>query len=145
MAIEFTRRRDCASSVCIAVAFCVCSAGIGPRAKIDLFTMPKFSFDTHLELAPVLAGMGMPDLFDPSAADLSGMDGQRDLVVGNVVHEALVNVDEQGTVAAAATAGGAETAGASEADIDRPFLFLIRNTKNGHILFMGRVEDPRSM
>jgi serpin B len=106
--------------------------------------LPKFSFGDRIQLAPVLAGMGMPSVFDPSSADLSGMDGAKDLYVKFVVQQALVEVDEQGTVAAAATAGGVETLSAEvPAQINRPFVFLIRDTKSGSILFMGRVEDPR--
>ena len=109
--------------------------------------LPKFSFQTRLELVPLLAGMGMPDLFDPLKADLSGMDGMKDLLIGSVVHQATVEVDESGTVATAATSAGATTSAFSSGPpmvaIDRPFLFLIRDTRNGSILFMGHVQDPR--
>jgi serpin B len=106
--------------------------------------LPKFSFSDRLNLVSLLAGMGMPDAFDPNSADLSGIDGARDLYVSFVVQQALVEVDEHGTIAAAATAGGAVAQSApTPVAIDRPFLFLIRDTKSGSILFMGRVEDPR--
>jgi serpin B len=61
------------------------------------------------------------------------------------VHQARIEVDETGTVAAAATAvtGDNIILGTEPVSIDHPFLFLIRDTKNGSILFMGRVEDPR--
>ena len=58
--------------------------------------LPKFSFKTRLELAPLLSQTGMPDLFDPAKADLSGMDGMKDLSVGAVVQQATVEVDESG-------------------------------------------------
>ena len=66
--------------------------------------LPKFSFTTRLALVPVLSGMGMTDVFVRGEADLSGVDGAMDLSVSAVVQQALVEVDEQGTVAAAATA-----------------------------------------
>jgi serpin B len=73
------------------------------------------------------------------------MDGPRDLYVGAMVEEALVKVDEQGTVAAVATAANVPPppVAPEQVHIDHPFLFLIRDTKTGSILFMGRVEDPR--
>jgi serpin B len=107
--------------------------------------IPKFTFTTRVALAPVLAAMGMKDVFDPEMADLSAMDGQKDLYVSHVVQQAFVQVDEQGTVAAAATAATSETVSfvIAPTSIDQPFLFVIRDTTNGSILFMGHVEDPR--
>jgi serine protease inhibitor len=107
-------------------------------------TVPKFSFGDRVRLDPILAAMGMPDVFNSQLADLSGIDGATDLYVSFVVQQALVEVDEEGTVAAAATAAGVATTAFEESiQINRPFLFLIRDVKNGSILFMGRVEDPR--
>jgi serine protease inhibitor len=107
-------------------------------------TVPKFSFGDHVRLDPVLAAMGMPDVFNPQSADLSGISVMPGLYVSFVVQQALVEVDEEGTVAAAATAGGvADSTSEEPIQIDRPFLFLIRDVKNGSILFMGRVEDPQ--
>jgi len=79
-------------------------------------------------------------------ANLSGMDGATDLYITAVVHEATVEVDESGTIATAATGvvgGTKEIVRLPTVTIDRPFLFLIRDTKNGSILFMGHVQDPR--
>ncbi|HLK41094.1 MAG TPA: serpin family protein [Polyangiaceae bacterium] len=119
--------------------------GRGGCGRPGQFKVPKFSLDRRSQLAPALASMGLTDLFDPAKADLTGMDGQKDLFVGPVVHEATIQVDEQGTVAAAATGAVIEPPVCAPMDvwINRPFLFLIRNTQNGDILFMGRVEDPR--
>ncbi len=109
--------------------------------------LPKFSFTTRLALRPVLSGLGMTDVFEPKVANLSEMDGALDLYVSAVVQEALVEVDEQGTVAAAATAATTdESGGSAEPEtlyIDQPFLFLVRDTQSGAILFMGHVTDPR--
>jgi serpin B len=113
------------------------------RANVEV-QLPKFAFHTHLALAPILSGLGVADLFDPAKADLEGMDGAKDLYVSTFVQEAIIQVDETGTVAAAATAGGAVAASYTlPTTIDRPFLFLIRDTSNGSLLFMGHVEDPR--
>lgn len=121
-------------------------AAVGTPSQVNL-QLPKFAFSTRLGLNAVLAGMGLPDLFDPTKADLSGIDGQKDLYVSTVVQEAVIEVDEQGTVAAAATAAsgaiGLVVIEPQSVAIDHPFLFLIRDTTNGSILFMGRVEDPR--
>jgi serpin B len=117
------------------------SAASDPRQM--QVAMPKFSFTTRVALAPVLAAMGMKDVFDPKTADLSGMDGQHDLYVSHVVHQAFVQVDEQGTVAAAATGGSVGIDATVEpTTINQPFLFVIRDTTNGSILFLGHVEDP---
>jgi serpin B len=112
-----------------------------------ILNLPRFSFTTHVELAPVLVGMGMTDAFDPTRADLSGMDGAMDLSVHAVVQQALVEVDEQGTVAAAATAVSvcSECNAVTEPEtitLDHPFLFLVRDVRSGGILFMGHVTDP---
>jgi serpin B len=108
--------------------------------------LPKFSFSTRAILNPVLEGMGMQDVFTPQVANLSGIDGAEDLYVSIVVQQAFVEVDEQGTVAAAATGVGVSGAAAAEEPpqivIDHPFLFLIRDTNTGSILFMGQVENP---
>ena len=79
--------------------------------------------------------------------ELSGIDGTRELFLGEVVHEAFVAVNEEGTEAVAATAavalaGGAPAPHEVELTLDRPFLFLIRERRTGAILFLGRVSDP---
>jgi serpin B len=122
-------------------------ASISAYSSLAKLQVPKFSFRTQLALAPILTGMGMTDLFENGVANLSGIDGQMDLYVRTVVQQAMVEVDETGTVASAATgAVGNCTFGIAEpivVTIDHPFLFLIRDTQSGSILFMGRVEDPR--
>ncbi len=110
-------------------------------------TMPRFKYESAFRLRDALSAMGMADAFDPGVADLSGMDGTRNLFIQEVVHKALVRVDEEGTEAAAATAVvvGITAAPAQpvvEVVIDHPFIFLIRDLKTGTILFLGRVLDP---
>ncbi|MEZ0396362.1 MAG: serpin family protein [Anaerolineales bacterium] len=108
--------------------------------------LPKFTFRSQFDLAQTLAAMGMPAAFDPGQADFSGMDGARDLYISNVVHQAFIAVDEKGTEAAAATAVimalSAVMPQGIPLEIDRPFLFVIRDLPTGQILFIGRVLNP---
>jgi serpin B len=105
-------------------------------------TMPKFKFRFGQSLNQVLAGLGMADAFTP-AADFSGIDGDTDLLVQTVVHQADIAVDEKGTTAAAATGIGVGTVSIQESlVVDRPFLFFIVHQPTGAILFAGRVVDP---
>ncbi len=108
--------------------------------------LPKFEFTKDFGLSGTLKSMGMVDAFEGDKADFSGMTGSRDLFISDVIHKAFVAVDEEGTEAAAATAVIMETTSAPMFDInlqiDRPFIFIIRNTVNGQILFIGRVLDP---
>jgi len=91
--------------------------------------------------------MGMPTAFN-NQADFSAIDGQRDLVISDVVHKAFVDVSEEGTEAAAAT-GIAVRATAMRAPeplvifrADHPFVFMIRDTRSGTVLFIGRLANP---
>jgi serpin B len=90
--------------------------------------------------------MGMSDAFDAGKADFSGMDGTRNLFISAAVHKAFVEVNEQGTEAAAATgiAMGLTSLPAPPIEFraDHPFLFLIRERQTGSLLFLGRVTDP---
>jgi serpin B len=111
-----------------------------------ILTMPKFEFESEFSLKQTLAAMGMPTAFS-DGADFSGMTGNRELKISDVIHKSFVAVDEAGTEAAAATAVIMEMtalppAEAVEVSIDRPFLFLIRDIDTGTILFVGRVTNP---
>ncbi len=120
-------------------------SGISSR-RLDL-SMPKFTFTLDLGLKAVLGALGMPIAFS-DLADFSGMNGARDLLIGDVIHKAFVAVDEQGTEAAASTAVIViATAVPTEPEsvvIDRPFLFIIRDRQTAAILFVGRVLNPLS-
>ncbi len=110
-------------------------------------TMPKFEFESDFNLKAAFQAMGMTDAFVWNTADFSGMTGDRDLFISDVVHKAFVSVDEEGTEAAAATGVViAPTAMPPDPDIevkvDRPFIFLIRDIETGAILFLGRVTNP---
>ncbi len=114
--------------------------------RLDL-SMPKFKVESSFGLAKTLADMGMADAFDVTKADFSGMTGQPDLYITDVVHKAYVDVNEEGTEAAAATGvvmglKSMPTGEPIQVKIDRPFLFLIRDVETGTILFMGRVVQP---
>ena len=108
-------------------------------------TMPRFEFESEFSLKDTLAAMGMPIAFS-MAADFSGMTGNPDLFIAEVVHKAFVSVDESGTEAAAATAVVMQLKGMPQepikVTIDRPFIFLIRDLETGSVLFVGRVVNP---
>ena len=119
-------------------------ARLAPQA-IEVF-LPRFTNDSTFNLTTTLARMGMPDAFAPQAADFSGMDGMRDLFCSFVVHKAWVQVDEVGSEAAAATVIGVGTSSVTEPPppfrADHPFVYLIRDTRTGSLLFMGRTSNP---
>ena len=108
-------------------------------------TMPEFEFESEFSLKKALTTMGMPVAFSPDA-DFSGMTGNRDLWIDEVLHKAFVSVDEAGTEAAAATAVmmrlTAVPSPPVEVKVERPFVFLIRDIETGTILFIGRVLNP---
>jgi len=118
-------------------------AGMNPQTGVSLY-LPKFSFRWGTEsFSDALKGMGMVDAFIDGAADFSGMDGTKNLFIQDVLHQAFIGVDEDGTEAAAATAVvvGFNSAPELEVHVDRPFLFLITDD-SGAILFVGQVTDP---
>ena len=120
---------------------------IGNMSQTSLMlSLPKFKFESSFGLSYTLDQLGMVDAFNANTADFSGMTGNKDLFIGNVIHKAFVAVDEEGTEAAAATAVIMEAAGAPMWDVsllvDRPFIFIIRDKVNGQILFIGRVLNP---
>lgn len=114
-------------------------------AQVNL-SLPKFRIESSFSLSGALQSLGMTGAFDPAKADFSGMTGSRDLFISSVVHKAFVNVDEEGTEAAAATAVIMETTAMPtktvDLKVDRPFLFLIIDQGTGSVLFIGRVNNP---
>ena len=111
--------------------------------------LPKFRTTSMLSLAGMLSSMGMVDAFSEREADFSGIDGEpKGLYISKVLHKAFIDVDEAGTEAAATTAvimsPKSANIGLPRATFraDRPFVFLIQETRTGSILFMGRVSDP---
>ena len=113
-----------------------------------IVSIPKFKMTSQFALASVLKSMGMIDAFSPNA-DFSGMNGRRDLFISAVIHKAYVDVNEEGTEAAAATAVTMKLTSIGPTRIpvfcaDHPFLFIIRDNHSGSILFIGRVMHPKS-
>lgn len=111
--------------------------------RVDLF-LPRFKMETKYFMKDDLAEMGMPSAFG-DGADFSGITGSPDLFISSVIHQAFVEVNEEGTEAAAAT--GVIMIETALMDVpafraDRPFFFLIQHRETGAILFMGRVGDP---
>lgn len=111
-----------------------------------LVFLPKFKMSSQFRLDKTLALMGMPDAFG-EAADFSGMDGTKSLNISAVIHKAFVDVNEEGTEAAAATGVvvGIKSVAAPLPVFraDHPFLFLIRHNPSGSILFFGRLMNPK--
>lgn len=118
-------------------------------ANLVELQLPKFTVHgATIELKNELKALGMTDAFS-SSADFSGMvDPSIDrLYLAHVLHQAFVKVDESGTEAAAATAVIANTGAAApvnpkSVNVDRPFLFMIRDVPTNSVLFAGRVLDP---
>ncbi len=112
--------------------------------RVDVY-IPKFKFETKYFMAENLAKMGMPTAFFGNA-DFSGMDGTKNLFISAVIHQAFVEVNEEGTEAAAATGVvmNFKSAGPSIPVFyaDHPFIFLLQERESGNILFMGRVNNP---
>lgn len=114
-----------------------------------VLSMPKFEARTRADLFNALTALGAGTMFTEDA-DLSGIADPAvdDLLVSKVQHEAWVKVDEKGTEAAAATGivAGVSSAPSGQPTpfpVDRPFLFLVRDSQSGAVLFAGRISDPR--
>uniref|UniRef100_A0A4W6FC91 Serpin peptidase inhibitor, clade B (ovalbumin), member 1 n=1 Tax=Lates calcarifer TaxID=8187 RepID=A0A4W6FC91_LATCA len=110
-----------------------------------LVHLPKFKLEEDYELNEPLAKLGMTDVFCTAKADLSGMNGEGGLFLSTVAHKAFVEVNEEGTEAAAATAGMVAFCMLREEHFtaDHPFLFFIRHNKTKSILFFGRLSSPQ--
>ena len=120
-------------------------AAEGVEVRIRL---PRFRIEatSGTRMNGPLRALGITDIFDPGACDLSGMTAAERLVVSAVIHQAFVEVNEEGTEAAAATAVISNTPSPPppkpvEFRADRPFLFMIRDAVHGTILFMGRLTS----
>ncbi len=112
-----------------------------------IVTLPKFSFAFEQKLKQVLTRMGMGIAFDPNMANFAGINPQAELFISEVIHKAFVEVNEEGTEAAAVTA---VEVGVTSFDpstpvlfrVDRPFLFFIKEKYTNAVIFAGRVMDP---
>ncbi|XP_036395808.1 probable serpin E3 [Megalops cyprinoides] len=112
------------------------------RTKMDVF-LPRFKIQNRFNLKSALLSLGISDIFDPAAADFGGISAEDGLYVSEAIHEAKIEVTEEGTKAAAATAMVLlKRSRAPVFKADRPFLFLLREVSTGSVLFMGRVMNP---
>lgn len=117
------------------------------RQRVVVF-MPKFHAETEYQLADPLQALGMKLAFSPNA-DFSGISDVKPIYISAVIHKAFVDVDEKGTEAAAATVVGIRAGSAPPPKppavfrADHPFIYFIRDTQTGQILFAGRMADPR--
>jgi serpin B len=117
------------------------------QQKVEIF-LPRFKLESSFELNNTLTHMGMPDAFGVKA-DFSGMDGTKTLFISAVFHKAWGEVNEEGTEAAAATAVVLGRSMVMKPPppppvfrADHPFVFFIRDTRSGSILFLGRLAEP---
>jgi serpin B len=117
--------------------------------EVGYVMLPKYSIESRYSLPTTLESMGMPTAFTLDA-DFSGMDGYQDnLYIDNVIHKTFIDVDEDGTQAAASTAVSMKSQGGHEGlpffYANHPFLFIIQDRDNGNILFIGRVMNPNEV
>uniref|UniRef100_A0A8C8SVI4 Serpin domain-containing protein n=1 Tax=Pelusios castaneus TaxID=367368 RepID=A0A8C8SVI4_9SAUR len=112
------------------------------KAEVSL---PRFKIEKTTELNKYLKALGMTDVFDPKESDLSGITKVKGLFVSKAVHKAYIEINEEGTEAAAATgivAGVTSIGTHIQFVADHPFLFFIRHQKTKCILFYGRFSSP---
>ncbi|XP_036921921.1 serpin B6-like isoform X1 [Sturnira hondurensis] len=112
--------------------------------EVDVF-LPRFKLEENYDMEQVLRSLGMTDAFEQGTADFSGMSPARDLFLSKVVHKSFVEVNEEGTEAAAATAAIMMLRCARITPrfcADHPFLFFIQHSKTNSILFCGRFSSP---
>jgi serpin B len=109
-------------------------------------SVPRFGIETKASLSETLSDMGMPLAFDPGRADFGGITSAADLSISDVIHQANIDVDEEGTEASAATGVIAGVVSAPPEPVprivDHPFLLALRDLETGAILFLGRVVEP---
>jgi serine protease inhibitor len=120
-----------------------------PEPTVRVY-LPRFKAETRYDLGSTLIGMGMPDAFSDAKADFSGMQsGPEKLCIGFVIHKAFVDVNEEGTEAAAATVVGMRLTSAIQEKpkvfkADHPFLFAILHNPTKTALFLGRLSEPKA-
>lgn len=118
----------------------------GPGAQQVMLTMPPFRTSSTPDVLEAMKRLGVTDVFDATAADLSGITGGRGLYVHVLVHQAVISVDQNGTEAAAASGAAINESAAPmrpiELTVDRPFLYWIADTTTGAPLFLGAVTNP---
>jgi serpin B len=115
------------------------------KKKVQVI-FPRFRMTSQFKLNDALSAMGMPDAFG-GGADFSGMSPGEQIFISAVIHKAFVEVNEEGTEAAAATAVVMPASARPEPPpvfrADHPFIFMIRENASGSILFLGRMVNPK--
>jgi serpin B len=116
------------------------------KTKGDIY-LPKFKLEYKKKLNDMLIAMGMSIAFTPGAADFTNIDRRGGLFISEVMHKTFVQVDEEGTEAAAVTSVGISRTSIGPSDnfimrVDRPFIVVIRERHSGTILFIGKVVEP---
>lgn len=116
------------------------------KKRMDIIvSLPKFKLESELSLTSTLSDLGAGDIVTPGLADLSGIDGSKNLYVSNAIHKAAIEVDEDGSEAAASsqlTITMRSFQFVPEFIVDRPFLFVIRDRNTNLVLFVGKVNEP---
>ncbi|XP_029421021.1 serpin B9 [Nannospalax galili] len=119
--------------------------GFMKKTEVDVY-FPKFKLQEDYNMESVFQRLGMVDVFQQEKADLSAMSPGRDLCLSKFVHKSVVEVNEEGTEAAAASASlGVECCAVERAQVfcaDHPFLFFIRHNTSNSLLFCGRFSSP---
>lgn len=114
------------------------------RVKLSI---PKFNIKSDYDLGETLVKMGLKDAFTANA-DFSGITEQERLYISQAIHKATIEINEEGTEAAAATAVVMRKTSVLldnvELKIDKPFIYILRNNKTNCIYFMGKVINPNN-
>ena len=117
---------------------------IMPQVEVNT-CLPRFKLEDSFDLGSTLSSMGMTDAFIDGVADFSGMNGEKDLSISKVVHKAFLEVNEEGSEAAAATGVVMKKKGMLRVfnfRADHPFLFFIRENETKTVLFLGKYSRP---
>lgn len=116
------------------------------QVPFNKILLPRFKIEHTTDPVPVLKKFGMKRAFEESAADFSGITTEQELAISGIFHKAFVEVNEEGTEAAAATGVVAEIRSMPPKPhdfiADRPFLFIIQDVKSQSVLFMGKLATP---
>ncbi|XP_059353101.1 leukocyte elastase inhibitor-like isoform X1 [Daphnia carinata] len=120
-------------------------------AKLHV-SLPKFKLEADVKLKDILISMGISDIFDEKSADFSGISGEKDLYVSNIFHKSFIDVNEEGSEAAAATGSTTrmkrslhvmEDQLAEPFIANHPFMWFLRDNGTGTWIFLGRLVAPR--
>ena len=108
-------------------------------------SLPRFKMTYEKTLNELLSAMGMVDAFNSNIADFTRLSSDRTLYISEVKHKTMVEVNEEGTIAAAVTSTGMSAVSIQlpqVINVNKPFVFVISEKSTGAILFTGRIMDP---